>query len=279
MDKLTRRHLTEPLIKGSKRSYYKKEYIIYTKSEAEELKVAFKPWYECKVGEFGLSDDNYVAVCLKVKYYQDKHNRRYLNFTYPYGQMFYRPFGKKVPKLLYEKHRDSGDYTGTSTRPRWEQNVTKRQYQRFAQAYAIMLVNGNVDWEALGKIFSADEPNPAIKAKMLLKKRYVKEMIHKQVEEALTLKNVTRTKVIEMLLKCFDKAEKKDDVTNMRQVAEDFADMLQMTKEDKASEWDETGGQIEPVEEALKIEEGQEEKLLSEGADSKAEGDQGETTG
>ena len=118
---------------------------------------------------------------------------------------------------------------------------------------------------------------------MLLKKRYVKDMINKEVEQALTLKNVTRENVIDMLLECYKKAEKKDDVTNMRQVAENFVDLLQMKQKDEETKWSDTAGFIDNVDKAIEVEEHSEEKAITDGTqsnpsvDSKTEGAQGET--
>ena len=83
MDKLVRKHLRQPLKKGVKREYYWEEYLIYTEKEAKDHKIPYKAWQDCNMGDFGLSDDGYVAVCIKRREYE-----KYTNYVFPYGQVF-----------------------------------------------------------------------------------------------------------------------------------------------------------------------------------------------
>ena len=70
MDRLVRRHLKKALVKGAKREYYEKEYIIYKEEEAKARRIYIKPWKECEPGDWGLSDDGYVSQCTKKRIYK-----------------------------------------------------------------------------------------------------------------------------------------------------------------------------------------------------------------
>ena len=54
---------------------------IYTKEEADEAGIKYKPWVECEKGEFGLSDDGYVTELMEHKVYSKDKNYGIWLFT------------------------------------------------------------------------------------------------------------------------------------------------------------------------------------------------------
>ena len=62
-------------------------YTVFDKKEADSNQINYKYWKEANEGEYGLSDDNYVAkVISKSKY---KPTSVYIRF--PFGYTFYNP--------------------------------------------------------------------------------------------------------------------------------------------------------------------------------------------
>ena len=51
---------------------------VYTKAEAKGKGLKWKHWGEAKEGEYGISDDGYVAECIYRKVYGEK-----VEYTYP----------------------------------------------------------------------------------------------------------------------------------------------------------------------------------------------------
>ena len=54
MDKLVRR------VKGLKRTFF-----VYTEEEANDEGIKYKHWKDVESGDYGKTDDNYVAVCIE----------------------------------------------------------------------------------------------------------------------------------------------------------------------------------------------------------------------
>ena len=77
------------------------QYKIYKEDEATQEGVEFKHWKKAEQGEYGLSDDGYVARVIKRKDYEDKVNNKtntYIRF--PWGYNFFNPNGKSRPLLV-----------------------------------------------------------------------------------------------------------------------------------------------------------------------------------
>jgi hypothetical protein len=49
-----------------------KHHVVYTRAEADEQGIRYKPWRKARTGEWALTDDGFVAQCLHVKVYEDK---------------------------------------------------------------------------------------------------------------------------------------------------------------------------------------------------------------
>jgi len=251
MDKLTRKHLREPLKKGSKRVYYEQEYFIYTQDEANVAKIAYVRWHAALPGQWGLSDDGFVAVCLKRREYKDKHDRAYLNYVYPYGQAFFRPYMNQPAKLLYLTHVESGDFSNVTTKPHWEQKKGKTQYKNFVKVYVSQMLNNSVDFNKLGEVFDKDEPMPVIKAKALLKKEYIKEMIDTELQKVMTQKNLSKETVLDWITTAAGIAGDKGDAGNLLKAAHELGDILHIKDNKEPDGIDAEFTQLEGVETAV----------------------------
>tara|TARA_R100000789_G_scaffold31104_1_gene34625 strand:- start:482 stop:1333 length:852 start_codon:yes stop_codon:yes gene_type:complete len=233
MERLNRRHWESI---GGRRKYYEKEYIIYTEEEAKAEGIRFRPWHKCRGGDWGLSNDGYVARCIRRGRCRPKgspENTAYY-YSFPFGQAFYDsscPSGK----LEYEKHRETGNYSKVSAKSEWELEQNRTRTKNFVGAYVKQYLGGKLEHAKLGRIYRHDEKKPAVTAKALLKKRYIKEMIDKELESVLVEKGVTQGTVIDMLLESADMARNKEQAANLLRAAENLIDIFGMKskKEEK----------------------------------------------
>ena len=233
MERLNRRHWEDI---GGRRKYYEKEYIIYTKEEAEREKISFRPWHKCRGNDWGISDDGYVARCIKRGRCRSKgssENRAYY-YSFPFGQAFYDT-AYPSSKLEYGRHKETGSYSKVPAKSEWEPEQNRTRTRNFVGAYVKQYLGGKLDHEQLGKIYRHDEKKPAVTAKALLKKRYIKEMIDKELESVLVDKGVTQGTVIDMLLESADMARNKEQAANLLRAAENLIDIFGMKskKEEK----------------------------------------------
>jgi len=221
MDILRRKHLRNRLTKGSKREYYEREYRVYRREEAAESGVQYVDWRKVDKGGWGLTDDGWVAECTKRRIYKKK-----ANIVFSFGQVWYNP-KTGSGKCEYEPHRITGSYTMVSPKTPWETKKGKKQYKDFVKVYVAQYLQGNVDYKILGQVFG-DSKNHEIKARLLLKKGYVKEMIDAELKKVFDEKGITEGTVIDMIQKAHDVAEEKKDPSNMLRAAENFVKIFGM---------------------------------------------------
>ena len=255
MDRLIRTHLREPLKKGVKRVYYKKEYLIYTLQEAADAKLDMVPWHQARMGQWGISDDDYVSLCIKKREYIDKRGRRQLNFVYPFGQAFYRPDEEWGGKFIYMDHVNSGDFSNVTAKPHWEQKKGKSQYKNFVKVYVHQLMNGCIDYDELGQVFDKNDGLPHVKAKALLKKDYIKEMIDEHLKEIMKKRGISEDTYFDWVSQAAEIAIDKRDAGNLLRAAAEVGDVLHI--KDKNNTPDGIDGeltQLSHVDKALEIE-------------------------
>jgi hypothetical protein len=249
MDIIRRKHLRNKLTKGSKREYYEREYNIYRREEATEGGIQFVNWRSVDIGGWGLTDDGWVAECLKRRVYKEK-----TNLVFSFGQAWYNP-KTKHGKCEYEPHRKTGSYTMVTPKTPWETKKGKKEYKNFVKAYVAQFVQGNIDYKVLGQIFG-DDKNHEVKARLLLKKEYVKEMIDEELKKVFEEKGITEGTVVEMIQNAHDVAAEKKDPSNMLRAAENFVKIFGMDrkKEDK-SQFDAEFTSLESIQDAIMLNE------------------------
>lgn len=249
MDIIRRKHLKNKLTKGSKREYYEREYKIYRRGEATESGIQFVNWRTVDIGEWGLTDDGWVAECIKRRVYEEK-----TNIVFSFGQVWYNPKTKNG-KCEYEPHRKTGSYTMTTPKHGWETKKGKKEYKNFVKAYVAQLIQGKINYKILGQVFG-DAENHEIKARMLLKKEYVKEMIDQELKKVFEEKGISEGTVIEMIQNAHDVAAEKKDPGNMLRAAENFVKIFGMdSKKEEKSQFDAEFASLESIQDAIMLNE------------------------
>ena len=93
--------------KLKRNNFHPQTFRVYTKEEAKGKGLKWKHWGEAKEGEYGISDDGYVAECVYRKVYGEK-----VEYTYPYGRQWLTAWGK----LEFEPHWRSNNFSTVSTK-------------------------------------------------------------------------------------------------------------------------------------------------------------------
>jgi len=248
VDLIRRKHLKNGrLRKGDKREYIEREYRVYTKEEAEKHNIQFFDWRAVDPGQWGLTDDGWVGECTNRRQYQKKDN-----VVFSFGQFWYNP-ANKSGKCEYEPRRETGSYALTSPKQPWETYKGRKEYKDFVKVYVSQMLNGSIDYTVLGKVFG-DKKNHEIKARMLLKKEYVKEMIDKELRNVFSGKGIDEGTVIDMISAAHEVAKEKNDASNMLRAAENFVKILKMdAKEEKVDTFDAEVNSLERIKDVLEL--------------------------
>ena len=216
MDKITKR------VNGVKAIYP-----VYTRQEAEDMGIKYKPWKECKDGEFGISDDGYVSECIYTRMHsgsKKKKTRLYMNFAMGVG------YRSKYSKIEFEQNKAYGSYGKLNPASSWQDREAKTlRGKQAVQAYVAQLLSDQpIDWDIIGKIYRSDQKVPAATVRRLFKEEKFKKMIDKKIEEVLVKKGITQEMVCEINLEALEMAKKKGDASIMHRIGGTFADWLGM---------------------------------------------------
>ena len=200
-------------------------YEIYTEQEADDKGITYKYWKESSEGNYGVSDDGYVGICLKRAEYTDKHNRKKTHIKMSYGVGWV----SKGSKILYEPNKLMNIFTQVKP-THWADKEAKRtRTKQTVAAYVDMLISAHgIDWEALGNIYRPDEKAPAATVRRLMKQESIKTMVEEKTKEILAKKGITKERVLDLYEKGLLMAETKIDVGNFIKIADTYADLLEM---------------------------------------------------
>ena len=214
------------ITKKLKRNNFKSQtFQVFTKQEAKEQGLKWKHWGEAKEGEYGISDDGYVAECIYRKVYGEK-----VEYTYPYGRQWLTAWGK----LEFEPHWKSNNFSTISTKSYNDLEVRKKGADLAMDAYITYKLAGkSPDWGVIGKIYRPDQDNPVVAAKRLFKTKQVKKMIQDKLKDVLTDKNIDEGFVLDVIKDAIEVAKVKEDSGNMIRAAKELSEFLDMKPKTK----------------------------------------------
>jgi len=201
-------------------NYQDVTYPVYTKKEAIEKQVAYKPWKECKAGDYGITDDNYIGECIAKNHYKNG-----IELQFVFGRMWLNDRAK----LLYEPRRESGNYATVSSES-WEYIEGKHgRTQRAVDIYTRMLLSGQgINWSIIGKAYRPKQERPDLSAKRLFKQETVKQMVDKKIDKALQERGIAEGDVLDVIADAIGLARVKEDPGTMLRGAEQYIRILDM---------------------------------------------------
>ena len=212
MDKIVKR------VNGKETSFK-----VYSKKEAIDKGIVYRPWRECETGDFGISDDDYISKCIYSRSYKGTKDR-YSNFAMGVG------WTTRYCKIKYERNKAYGNYGQLDPSKTWQDHeATSARGKRAVQAYVTQLLSDQpIDWDIIGRIYRSDQKIPAATVRRLFKEEKFKKMIDKKIEEVLIKKGITQDMVCDINLDALQIAKSKGDASVMHRIGGTFAEWLGM---------------------------------------------------
>jgi len=196
------------------------EYTVYNLDEAVAEGIEYKYWQDCNAGDYGCSDDGYIALCLQRNLYKTG-----TEVSMAYGKMWIGSHRK----LLYEPRRVSGNFARVSSET-FEYVEGKSQRAKKAVAlYTRMMLNGDtIDWDMIGKVYRKDQKRPDLTAKRLFKQENILNMVDERIDKALKERDMGEGNVLDIIDEAIELARKKEDPATMLRGAENLVKILDM---------------------------------------------------
>ena len=188
-------------------------YKIYNKEEAKSKNINYKYWRDADEGEYGLSDDNYVAKVITKSVY--KPTSVYIKF--PYGYTFYNPNYSSV-KLNASGRRANNTISGKT---HWEVVSNGQKMRNLAMVYA-----QTMDYDkTIEHVLKEPTDNQKVMWKRRMKKEKFKDMVRDELQKLLQEHGLTEAYTLELLEETIKKAKDKGDVTNLMRAVDNLQDM------------------------------------------------------
>ncbi len=188
-------------------------YKIYRKKEADKHNLEYKYWREAGEGEYGISDDDYVAKVISRAIY--KSNSIYIR--YPFGYTFFNP--KYTSVRLKATGRKSN--TTISGKTHWEVLSNGQKMKNLAMVYA-----QTMDYDkTIEHVLENPSNNQKVMWKKRMKKERFKDMVRDELQALLKDHGLTEAYTLELLEETIKKAKDKGDVTNLMRAVDNLQDM------------------------------------------------------
>jgi hypothetical protein len=192
-------------------------YTVYMEEEARDAGVDFKYWRDAKLGDYGVSDDGYVAKVLSRKNYIDYADRTNTYIRFPWGYTFFSPKHKSKPLKV------EGRQTNTTLSGKSYIKVQSKQskMQSLAMIYAIKPnYDEAIKW-ALGEVNDSKRR----KWKRTMKTETFKGMVRAELTKALQEHGLDEDFTLDLLQEAITLAKDKRDISNLLKAVENLQDM------------------------------------------------------
>jgi hypothetical protein len=188
-------------------------YKVFDKKEADSNEINYKYWREANEGEYGISDDNYVAkVISRAKY---KSSSIYVRF--PYGYTFFNP-NYSSSKFNFAGRKANNTISGKT---HWEVISNGQKMKNLAMVYAQVM-----DYDkTINHVLNNPSDNQKIMWKRRMKKEKFKAMVRDELQALLKEHGLTEEYTLELLEKTIKTARDKGDVTNLMRAVDNLQDM------------------------------------------------------
>ena len=224
-------------------------YSIYKESEAKEEGLDYKYWRDANEGEYGLSDDGYVAKVITRSVYGPTS----IYVRYPYGYTFFNP-NYATTKLKAGGRMANNTISG---KPHWEVLCGQQKINNLAMAYAQTMDYG----KAIGIVLDNPTKNQERMWKRRMKTEKFKDMVRDELQKLLQEHGMTESYTLELLEETIKKAKAKGDITNLMRAVDNLQDMHGMKDKNliKTTESIESTSNVKLIDELRE----EEEKLIA----------------
>ena len=188
-------------------------YKVFDKKEADSNEIEYKYWREANEGEYGISDDNYVAKVISRAQY--KSSSIYIRF--PYGYTFFNP-KYNSSKLNFTGRKANNTISG---KPLWEVISKGQKMRNLAMVYA-----QTMDYDkSINHVLDNPTDNQKVMWKRRMKKEKFQDMVRDELQKLLQEHGLTEAYTLELLEETIKKAKDKGDVTNLMRAVDNLQDM------------------------------------------------------
>ena len=188
-------------------------YKIFKKEEADSEDIQYRHWREAGEGEYGISDDNYVAKVISKSVYKPTS----VYVRYPYGYTFFNPKYESVS--LKASGRKSN--TTISGKTQWEVLSNGQKMKNLAMVYA-----QTMDYDkSIEHVLNNPTDNQKVMWKRRMKKEKFKDMVRDELQSLLREHGLTEEYTLQLLEDTIQTAKAKGDVTNLMRAVDNLQDM------------------------------------------------------
>jgi len=203
-------------------NYKPVDYPVYKESDYSKKTVW---WKDCRPGDWGLSDDGYVAECIARNEYE-----KGTEMVFPYGKQWVT----KKSKLEFIPHYQTQSYGSVSKKSYMEQELQRSRTTNVLDAYITYVMAGKTpDFYKLGQMYRPDHKEPVWSVKRLLKTKGMKQMIKDKMKEVLDERGIDEGFVLDTMKDAIEVAKVKEDSGNMIRAAKELGDFLDMKPKSK----------------------------------------------
>ena len=188
-------------------------YSVYKQKEADKKNLHYKYWREADEGEYGLSDDNYVAKVIAKSIYSPSST--YIRF--PYGYTFFNP--KYTSTKLKANGRESNNTI--SGKSHWEVLSKGQKMKNLSMIYAQTMDSD----KSIQHVFGEINDDRKRMWKRRIKTERFKDMVRKELQSLLKDHGLTEDYTLQLLDETISTAKNKGDVTNLMRAIENLQDM------------------------------------------------------
>tara|TARA_Y100000310_G_scaffold345411_1_gene464682 strand:- start:5040 stop:5798 length:759 start_codon:yes stop_codon:yes gene_type:complete len=199
-------------------------YKVYSKVEADDVGIKYTYWKDAIEGEYGISDDEYVAKVIKRKQYPGSNGKGKTYIRFPWGYTF---FSEKLKNKKFNVKGRKTPHT-ISGKTCIEVQAGLDKIKKLAMVYAQVMDYDLAIDHAMGSLSSKEH----IKWKRYMKTGVFKDMVREELEKLLSSHGMTKDYTITLLEDTITLAKDKRDVTNLMRAIENLQKMHGM--DDKA---------------------------------------------
>jgi hypothetical protein len=224
-------------------------YVIFNKEEANKQNIKYKYWRDADEGEYGISDDGYVAKVISKSTYKASS----IYIRYPFGYTFYNPRYSSV-KLKASGRKSNATISGKT---HWEVLSNGQKMKNLAMVYA-----QTMDYDkAIDHVLDNPSNNQRVMWKKRMKKEKFKDMVRDELQKLLQEHGLTEAYTLDLLEETIKKAKDKGDVTNLMRAVDNLQDMHGMKEKHlvKTTESIEATSNVKLIDELRE----EEEKLIA----------------
>ena len=201
---------------------------VYSEREAKDKGLEYKHWKECKPGEWGISDDGYVSLCLTKRVVNNKKSKSEIK-RYIIGMVFGTNFITPKSYISFQERRINNTYSRTSSRS-WDviEGGKKRTKAALELATQQMISEGAIDYDKVGAVYRPDQVAPNVTAKRLFKNEHIQGLLRQSILDALSDNEIDEKLIIERFNELYEKGITAKQYNISMKANENLSKILQM---------------------------------------------------